>query len=107
MNRRGFFKAFSVLAGAASLSPMLFVPKFEPVHWKKIVRADDWCAVVNPEWIDAPYEMVFDPRSFYGGWKFVAPTISSVAYPIRSLDPEGKQTVPPFIVQKVPKRFRI
>jgi hypothetical protein len=34
MNRRKFFNALAALAGAISLSPNIFVPKFEPVHWK-------------------------------------------------------------------------
>ena len=34
MNRRGFFRSLVLLAGAASVSPTIFIPKFEPVRWK-------------------------------------------------------------------------
>lgn len=95
MNRRGFFKAFSVLGAAASLSPMVFVPKFEPVHWKKIVKLDEWCAVVNPEWINAPYEV-----------EFIGVTDNWMpGYPPRFMDQELTSQVAPFIVSRTPKRF--
>lgn len=38
MNRRSFFNKFGVLIGAASLSPTIFIPRFEAVRWKPIVR---------------------------------------------------------------------
>lgn len=37
MNRRSFFSSIAAFAGAASLSPNIFIPKFEPVKWKAIV----------------------------------------------------------------------
>lgn len=51
-NRRSFFKKFGVLLGAASLSPTLFIPKFEPVKWKRN-------SIVNPDWKSAPMEIRF------------------------------------------------
>lgn len=45
MNRRNFFRSLAALAGAASVSPTIFIPKFEPVRWK--------------------------PISYYGVWRFV------------------------------------
>lgn len=36
IDRRSFFKSFAALIGAASLSPQIFIPKFEPVKWKVI-----------------------------------------------------------------------
>lgn len=33
-DRRSFFKSLALLIGAASVSPMIFLPKFEPVKWK-------------------------------------------------------------------------
>jgi hypothetical protein len=35
MNRRRFFTKFGLLASAASMSPTIFIPKFEPVRWKR------------------------------------------------------------------------
>jgi hypothetical protein len=35
MNRRGFFKSLALIASAASLSPTIFIPKFEPVRWRR------------------------------------------------------------------------
>ena len=32
--RRNFFRSLAALAGAASISPQIFIPKFEPVRWK-------------------------------------------------------------------------
>lgn len=79
-NRRNFFKSLAMLTGAASLSPQIFIPKFEPVRWKR-----------NPAWMTAQYECVFidcpplydegvlllSPqgifpyREYYGKWNFV------------------------------------
>jgi hypothetical protein len=39
MNRRAFFKFGSLFVGAASVAPQIFIPKFEPVRWKKSVQA--------------------------------------------------------------------
>lgn len=39
MTRRGFFNKFGVLLGAASLSPTIFIPRFEPVKWKVMAPA--------------------------------------------------------------------
>ena len=36
MNRRGFLNTIARVAAAASLSPTIFIPKFEPVRWKTI-----------------------------------------------------------------------
>lgn len=35
MNRRHFFKSLATVAGAASVSPLIFIPKFEPVRWRR------------------------------------------------------------------------
>jgi len=34
-SRRSFFKSLGLIAGAISASPLVFVPKFEPVRWKR------------------------------------------------------------------------
>lgn len=56
MNRRGFFSRFAVLAAAASLSPTVFIPKFEPVRWK-VKRYTK--AVINPDWVTARYQFYY------------------------------------------------
>lgn len=53
MNRRSFFSSLAALAGAASLSPNIFIPKFEPVKWK-VPRK--W--IRNPDWVMAEYRMI-------------------------------------------------
>lgn len=35
MNRRYFFKSLATVAGATSVAPLIFIPKFEPVRWKR------------------------------------------------------------------------
>lgn len=53
-NRRGFFRSLAALVGAASVSPTIFLPKFEPVKWKR-----------------GPEPFPFNPNDFYGVWQFV------------------------------------
>ena len=55
MNRRGFFSRLALVATAASVSPHIFIPKFDPVRWK-VARA-------------AP-EIVFNPADYAGKWVF-------------------------------------
>lgn len=73
-NRRNFFKSLAMLAGAASISPQIFIPKFEPVKWK-VSRFttffydappiyDDGILLLSPQGI-------FPAREFYGKWNFV------------------------------------
>jgi hypothetical protein len=54
MNRRHFFRSVAALDGAASLSPTIFIPKFEPVPWK---RSRQFKPQLNPEWVNARYEV--------------------------------------------------
>ena len=58
MNRRSFFNTIARVAAAASLSPTIFIPKFEPVKWK-VIRAS-W-VVTYP----------FEPMLFFGEWKWI------------------------------------
>lgn len=53
MNRRSFFNSLAAFAGAASLSPHIFIPKFEPVKWK------------------GTKPLILDPKAFFGEWAFV------------------------------------
>jgi hypothetical protein len=68
MNRRGFFKSLALVAGAASLSPQIFIPKFEPVRWKVIRPYENqgwfisqFVYVVKP-WPPAGREIIFHVR---------------------------------------------
>lgn len=59
MDRRSFFKSIAVLAGAASLSPSIFIPKFEPVRWKRSSSTiGNFICVVNQEYVTAEFEEV-------------------------------------------------
>lgn len=40
ISKRAFFSRLGLVVGAASLSPTIFVPKFEAVHWK--VSVPQW-----------------------------------------------------------------
>jgi len=66
MNRRGFFTRLGLLAGAASVSPTIFLPRFEAVHWK-VVRPV-MMGILGQE----VYWMPFSAREFYGQWRWVA-----------------------------------
>jgi len=58
MNRRSFFKSASLLLGAASLSPTIFIPKFEPVKWKQTSAGVRRLIYINPEYRMAQFEVV-------------------------------------------------
>lgn len=68
MNRRGFFKSLGFLAGAASVSPNIFIPKFEPVRWKPPIIFKRPIVAMNPEYLKAQYEFRF--IAFAGRWDF-------------------------------------
>lgn len=38
MHRRNFFRSLALIAGASSVCPNIFIPKFEPVKWKVLPR---------------------------------------------------------------------
>lgn len=61
MNRRGFFRSVAALVGAASVSPTIFIPKFEPVHWKR---------GLTQEYLDTLADDL-KGKDFYGCWQFI------------------------------------
>lgn len=61
MNKRNFFKSLALMAGAASISPQIFIPKFEPVKWKASTAFEE---------ILVPFDFAF-PSQFFGKWDFV------------------------------------
>jgi hypothetical protein len=73
MNRRGFFTRLGVLVGAASLSPTIFVPKFEAVRWK-VVRSE----VVEEIWGGHVCWTIFSARELAGEWRWVSETESGL-----------------------------
>lgn len=87
MNRRGFFRSLVLLAGAASVSPTIFIPKFEPVKWK-VASPAYW---LNPEWVRAPYEM----RFFYGSWRWTMENLGEALsdYSPRAVFKDGRFVV--------------
>jgi len=54
VNRRNFIGALGAVL-AASAAPSLFLPRLEPVRWKR--NALVW--VPNPEYVHAQFEMLF------------------------------------------------
>jgi hypothetical protein len=93
-SRRSFFKKFGVLIGAASLSPTLFIPKFEPVKWKVMSEPVRWLIVPNPEYFVAKYE-----------WGIMtAQGLADVGWPVRwnEYGVDGKPiSIPPFMMQRL------
>ena len=55
-NRRSFFSSLALIGSAAAGFPGLFIPKFEPVKWKRIVSPE---SIVNPQWEYADYKVYF------------------------------------------------
>lgn len=98
MDRRGFFKSLALMAGAVSVSPTIFIPKFEPVKWKRAAQfTHSWA--INPEWVNAPFE----PRLYFGEWTFTfkemgQPVNPACSFPMRYKFENGVYVeVPPFI----------
>jgi len=60
MNRRGFFKTLAAAtAGFTILPPSTTYQRI----WKATRQ-------INPAWLNAPYELVFRPLDYAGGWTF-------------------------------------
>ncbi len=100
-DRRGFFKVFGVLAAAASVSPTIFIPRFEPVRWK---RRSCLMAVPNPAYETAKYEWsCVDMPILFDRKILVGLEVNGRLYPVRgnALDANGKlvDCIPPFILQ--------
>lgn len=57
--RRSFFRSLGLLAGAASVSPTIFIPKFEPVRWKVLLPEVEFT------------EVIYHPRDYMGCWDLV------------------------------------
>lgn len=65
MNRRSFFRTLGL--GAAAAAAQIYLPKFpDSMRWK-VTREASGIYVPNPEWVNAPYEVLFlvlvDPAS--------------------------------------------
>jgi hypothetical protein len=55
VNRRSFFSSLATIGAAVTLAPNVFLPRFATPRWKRTRQL--W--VINPEWVNAPYEYVF------------------------------------------------
>lgn len=86
MNRRGFFSKLAILAGAASCSPQIFLPKFEPVRWK-VIRPERYLEIVTS--LDGR----FDPREFMGQWKWVTFPDAYLDYALKTIREHPKTVV--------------
>lgn len=62
MNRRSFFKTLAAATvGFTILPPAMTYQRI----WKAKTQ------IVNPDWVDAPFEMeIFCPKEFAGKWSF-------------------------------------
>lgn len=101
MNRRSFFKSLALIAGAAAAAPQVFVPKFEPVHWR-VIKPEPYKSFyyeINPEWIAAPYEMAF--VSALNSPNFSSLAIEQAQFRRRPPGDEGL-----YALDRLPLRFR-
>lgn len=93
MNRRGFFKTLATAVAGFSILPA--ATTYTRAPWKKSAGSGIW--IVNPEWLNAPYEVTF----------FVEDHRIIELYPIRYQDPRpGSFCVPPWI-EYTPPRARV
>lgn len=61
MKRRSFLRGIIT----ACVAPQLLVDC--GFKWKRTEAM--W--IPNPDWVKAPYELVFDPITYAGSWKFI------------------------------------
>ncbi len=103
MNKRSFFKSLALLtAGAVMAPPGLFIPKLEPVKWKR----SQLRAVPNPDYHNALYEIGFNchpslHQYFELDERNGLYRLPGKFYPIRGneMDKYGKLvSIPPFIL---------
>ena len=89
-SRRSFFKSLGALVAGAAIAPQVFIPKADDCfRWKR--HGEIW--VVNPEWINAPYELSF--IEFPG----IAFAVDSV--PFRYAVPDMNSTpIPPYVCRR-------
>lgn len=98
-NRRSFFKSLALLGAAAAGCPGVFVPKFEPVKWKRTPSLGRELYVPNPEYYTAQYEIYYitQPGLFDGRIlvdRAGKPNIEP--YPVR-FNTSPYHPIPPFI----------
>lgn len=63
MNTRSFFKSLATIAIGSIVAPQVLIPKFaDSFKWKR--QAESGIYVLNPEWVNAPYEMAFYGHDF-------------------------------------------
>jgi hypothetical protein len=102
MNRRTFLRRAAIAASAAAVLPAALAdPRSIPnPNWvtPPLDEETEWGWVLNPEWVDAPYEYCLVTEM--GGYRHTA-------WPLRwkTLEDAGdpKKCVPPWISWKVPK----
>ncbi len=90
MQRRDFIKTLALAA------PLLFLPKLEPVKWKRSLRSNLY--VINPEWVQAKYEVSFIkelnllPPTCFIRWKVPGFEIPQQRMPMRfnRYGPDGR-----------------
>lgn len=97
MNRRGFISQLALMLGAASGPGILALKAHDHFRWR--AGRGGLIAVINPEWVNAPYEI----RFLWAPGDFIdAPTPQFIPpYPARFRTVEDalecQNMIPPFI----------
>jgi len=89
MNRRSFFKTLATAAAGFTILP-------PATTYERVWKAQAKWLIVNPEWVDAPFEtQIFDPKNFLGEWSFQVSNIPVRRY---RMDKSGKFTEIPYLL---------
>lgn len=99
MNRRGFFKTLATAAAGFAILPA--ATTYARTPWKRLAGSDIY--VINPEWVNAPYEMYFlvEDSGLLSPRAVIAPSTLSIFDRSTAGWTEGKK----IIAEYYPMRF--
>jgi hypothetical protein len=86
MNRRGFFSKLGLATAAFAILP-------SATTYERIWKPKTW--ILNPEYENARYQILFNERDFAGTWKFISFDPISKLYIIETPHIEIITTLPP------------
>lgn len=97
MNRRGFIRGLAGILAAATGPSVLALEAFDRFKWK--APEGKWVAVLNPEWVNAPFEICF-------AWDLSKPWLNPPELPLPARfktveDMDACREVPPYILKRL------